>query len=38
LFNELAVPDTQAMVDRYIKPVVHHREAPAALREALAAG
>ncbi|MFI5200466.1 MAG: class II fructose-bisphosphate aldolase [Candidatus Limnocylindrales bacterium] len=38
LFNELAVPDTQAMVERYVKPVVHHREAPAALREALAAG
>ena len=36
LFKELAVLDSQAMVDRYIKPVVHHRPAPAVVREALA--
>ena len=38
LFKELAVLDTRAMVDRYVKPVVHHREAPATVREALASG
>jgi fructose/tagatose bisphosphate aldolase len=38
LFKELAVLGTREMVDRYIKPVVHHREAPAAVREALARG
>jgi len=36
LFKELAVLESQGMVDRYIKPVVHHRPAPAAVREALA--
>jgi hypothetical protein len=36
LFKELAVLESQEMVDRYIKPVVHHRPAPAAVREALA--
>jgi hypothetical protein len=35
LFKELAVLETRQMVDRYIKPAVHHREAPAAVREAL---
>ena len=35
LFKELAVLETQAMVDRYIKPVVHHRPAPAAVHETL---
>ncbi len=35
LFKELAVLESQPMVDRYIRPVVHHREAPAAVREAL---
>ena len=38
LFKELAVLGTRQMVDRYIKPVAHHREAPAAVREALAKG
>ncbi len=37
LFKELAVLDTRSMVDRYMQPIVHHREAPAALREAVAA-
>jgi fructose/tagatose bisphosphate aldolase len=36
LFKELAVPGTREIVDRYIKPVVHHRAAPDAVREALA--
>ena len=36
LFKELAVLGTRDMVDRYIKPVVHHRPAPDAVREALA--
>ncbi len=36
LFKELAVLDTRSMVDRYVQPIVHHREAPAALREAVA--
>ena len=35
LFKELAVLESQPMVDRYIHPVVHHREAPVAVREAL---
>ena len=38
LFKELAVLDTRSMVDRYVKPVVHHREAPAAVRDALTIG
>jgi fructose/tagatose bisphosphate aldolase len=38
LFKELAVLGTREIVDRYVKPVVHHRETPAALREALAPG
>ena len=33
LFKELAVLDTRDMVDRYIKPVLHHRAAPATVRE-----
>ena len=36
LFKELAVLQTREMVDRYIKPVIHHRDAPAAVREVLA--
>jgi Fructose-bisphosphate aldolase class-II len=36
LFKELAVLETRPMVDRYITPVVHHRAAPAGVREALA--
>ena len=36
LFKELAVLGTRDIVDRYIKPVVHHRAAPDAVREALA--
>ena len=36
LFKELAVLETRSMVDRYVKPIVHHRAAPAAVREALA--
>ena len=38
LFKELAVLETRDMVDRYIKPVVHHRPAPAAVREVPARG
>ncbi|MGH2512005.1 MAG: class II fructose-bisphosphate aldolase, partial [Candidatus Limnocylindrales bacterium] len=37
LFKELAVRETRAMVDRYIQPVVHHRELPAVMGEAVAA-
>lgn len=36
LFKELAVLDTRSMVDRYVQPIVHHREAPVAVRAALA--
>ena len=36
LFKELAVLGTRDMVDRYIKPVVHHRPVPDAVHEALA--
>jgi fructose/tagatose bisphosphate aldolase len=35
LFKELAVLQTREVVDRYIIPVIHHREAPVAVREAL---
>jgi fructose/tagatose bisphosphate aldolase len=38
LFKELAVLGTRDIVDRHVTPVVHHRPAPDALREAQPAG
>ena len=38
LFHELGVEGSRPMVDRYVTPVEWHRPAPAAIREAVAAG
>ena len=37
LFKELAVVETRPMVDRYIKPIGHHRPAPDSIRAAVSA-